>query len=193
MYKLELSKLLMYEFNYDYIKNKYGKNWRLLFTDTGSLMYEIKTGNVCEDFSNDIEMFDFSNYSTNSNYYDNSKKLVVGKMKDETTGIAIENFFGLKPKIYSHLLNNNSEHNKSKSVNRYVVATISKKKMQRKNTEEKFFQWRVGTFSTGRRGVNTIFPLCPGNNRPFNNAKKKNGIFHVECVSNLFLTICLAT
>ena len=94
---LELSKVLMYEFHYDYIKNKYGNNSRLLFTDTDSLMYEIKTEDVYEDFSNDKEMFDFSNYSTKSKYYDNSNKLVVGKMKDETAGVAIEEFGGLKP------------------------------------------------------------------------------------------------
>ena len=47
-------------------------------------MYETITGDVYEDFSNDKEMFDFSNYSTKSKYYDNSNKLVVGNMKDET-------------------------------------------------------------------------------------------------------------
>ena len=47
---LDLSKVLMYEFHYDYIKNKYGNNSRLLFTDTDSLMYEIKTEDVYEDF-----------------------------------------------------------------------------------------------------------------------------------------------
>ena len=122
---LELSKVLMYEFHYDYIKNKYGNNSRLLFTDTDSLMYEIKTEDVYEDFSNDKEMFDFSNYSTKSKYYDNSNKLVVGKIKDETTGVAIEEFVGLKPKMYSYLVNDNSEHKKAKGVNRNVVATIS--------------------------------------------------------------------
>ena len=50
---LELSKVLMYEFHYDYIKNKYGNNSRLLLTDTDSLIYEIKTEDVCKDFSND--------------------------------------------------------------------------------------------------------------------------------------------
>ena len=50
---LELSKVLMYEFHYDYFKNKCGNISRLLFTDTDSLMHEIKTERVYEDFSND--------------------------------------------------------------------------------------------------------------------------------------------
>ena len=68
---LELSKVLMYEFHYDYIKNKYDNKSKLLFTGTDSLMYEIGTEDVYEDFSSNREMFDFSNYSTNSRYYDN--------------------------------------------------------------------------------------------------------------------------
>ena len=63
---LILSKVLMYEFHYDCIKNKYGNDSRLLFTDTDNLMYEIKTEDVYENFSNNKEMFDFSNYSTKS-------------------------------------------------------------------------------------------------------------------------------
>ena len=63
-------------------------------------MYEIKTEDVYKDFSNDKEMFDNSNYSSKPQHYDNSNKLVVGKMKDEE--FAIENFVGLKPKMYSY-------------------------------------------------------------------------------------------
>ena len=122
---LELSKVLMYEFHYDYIKNKYGNNSRLLFTDTDSLMYEIKTEDVYEDFGNDKEIFNFSNYSNKSKYYDNSNKLVVGKMQDETAGVAIIEFVGLKSKMYSNLVDGNSEHKKAKGVNRNIVATIS--------------------------------------------------------------------
>ena len=61
-------------------------------TDNDSLMYEIKTEDVYENFSGDKEMFDFSNYSTRSKYYCNSKKLVIGKMKDETAGSTIKGF-----------------------------------------------------------------------------------------------------
>ena len=104
----------MHELNYEDIKMKYGNNSRKLFTDTDSLMYEIKIQDVYEDFSNDKEMFDFSNYSAKSKYYDNSNKLVVGKMEDETADLAIKEFVELKPKMYSNLVENNSEHKKVK-------------------------------------------------------------------------------
>ena len=125
MYILELSKVLMYEFHYAYIENKYDNNSRLLFADTDSLIYEIETEDVYKDFSNDKEMFDFSNYSTKSKHYDNSNKLVVGKMKDEKAGAVIEQFVGVRPRMYSDLVDDNSEHKKPKGVNKNVVATIS--------------------------------------------------------------------
>ena len=121
---LDLTKVVMYDFLYDCSKSKYDSKSKLLFTDTDNLMYEIKTENVYEDFSNDKEMFDFSNYSTKSKYYDNSNKLIIWKMKDETGGVAIEEFVGLKPKMYSFLLDN-SEHRKAKGVNKKIIATIS--------------------------------------------------------------------
>ena len=80
----------MYEFHYNYIKNRYVNDSRLLFTDTDNLMYEIKTEDVYKDFSKDKEMFDFSNYSAKSQHYENSNKLLVGRMKGETAGVAIE-------------------------------------------------------------------------------------------------------
>ena len=64
-------------------------------------------------------MFDFSNYLSKSNYYYNSNKLVIGKIKDETRGVTIEEFVGLKPKMYSFLLDN-SEHKKAKVVNKML-------------------------------------------------------------------------
>ena len=67
-------------------------------------MYEIKTEDVCEFFSNDKEILDFSNYSTKWKYYDNSKKLVVGKRKDKTACVAIEKFIGSKAKMYLYLV-----------------------------------------------------------------------------------------
>ena len=63
----------MYEFRY-YIKNNYDSNSRLLFTNTVSLMYEIKTEDVYEGFNNDKEIFDFSNYSIESKNHDDWSK-----------------------------------------------------------------------------------------------------------------------
>ena len=87
-------------------------------------MYEIRTIDVYKDFSGDKEMFDFSNCSTKSKYYDNSNKLVIGKMKYETAGITFKKIVGLKPKMYSFLVDN-SEHKKAKGMNRNVAATRS--------------------------------------------------------------------
>ena len=71
-----------------------------------------------------IKMLDFGNYSFKSKYYDNSNKLVIGKMKDETAGIAIKKLVGLKPKMYS-FLEGNGQHKKAKGVNRYTLSAIS--------------------------------------------------------------------
>ena len=101
---------------------KYGNNSRLLFTDNNTLMCEIKTEDVYENFSKDKEMFDFSNYSAESKYHDDSNKLVVGKIKDQT-GV-VKELLGLKPKIHWFLTDDSSKH----KVLWNVVATISHEK-----------------------------------------------------------------
>ena len=78
---LDLSKLLMHEFHYNYIKRKYNDN--LLFTDTDSLVNEIETNDVYEDFYKDKGLFDFSDYPKDSKFFDLFNKKVTGKMKDE--------------------------------------------------------------------------------------------------------------
>ena len=81
---LELNKVSLYEFHYDYIKNKYDNKSKILFTNTDSLMHEIKTEDAYEDFSSNKEIFEFSNFSSKSKHHDYSNKLVIGKMRDET-------------------------------------------------------------------------------------------------------------
>ena len=68
-------------------------------------------------------MFDFKNYSAKSKYYDDLNKLVVGKMKIETAGIAIEEFVELRPNMHSFLVDNSSEYKKAKGVNKNVLAS----------------------------------------------------------------------
>ena len=121
---LELSKVLIYEFHYDYIKNTYGNNSRL-FIETKSLVYEIKTEDFYKKFSNDKEMLDFSNHLTKSKYYDNSNKLLVGKRTNEIAGVVIEEFVGLIPKMYPYLVDDNSDYKKAKGISKNVEARIS--------------------------------------------------------------------
>ena len=96
---LELCKWMMYDFHYNFIKNNF--NVELLFTDTDSLSYEIKSENVYEDFLKWKDLFDFSNFSEGSNFFNDANKKVIGKMKDEYGGVIIDKFVGLKSKTYS--------------------------------------------------------------------------------------------
>ena len=83
-------KLMIYDFHYDFIKNNF--NAELLFIDTDSLAYEIKSKNVYEEFYKWKDLFDFSNYSKDSKFFDESNKKVTGKMKDEYGGVIIDEF-----------------------------------------------------------------------------------------------------
>ena len=103
---LDLSKTLMYDFHYNYIKKKYNDRAKLLFTDTDSLTYEIETVDAYKDFWTDKDMFDNSDYPENSPYYCNTNKKIIGKIKDEACGIPITKFVGLKSKMYSYVKDN---------------------------------------------------------------------------------------
>jgi hypothetical protein len=98
---LDVSKTFMYDFHYNYIKKKYGQCAKLFFTDTDSLCYNISTENIYEDMVRDIHLFDTSEYDPEHLLYSTANKKVLGKMKDETHGIAIQEFVGLKSKMYS--------------------------------------------------------------------------------------------
>ena len=91
---LDLSKTLMYDFHYNYIKQKYGDKAKLLFTDTDSLTYEIETEDVYKDFWNDKDKFDNSDYPESSQYFSKANKKVIGKFKDEAAGMPIKEFIG---------------------------------------------------------------------------------------------------
>ena len=95
---LDLNKWRMYDFQYNFIKKKFDAE--LLFTDTDSLTYEIKSENVYEKFFKCKDLSDFSNYSKDSKLFDKTNKKVIGKMKDEFGGIIVNEFVGLKSKMY---------------------------------------------------------------------------------------------
>ena len=117
---LDLSKLLMFDFHYNYmLKNMTGKILvKLMFTDTDSLFYEIKTGDFYEDLLNGKELFDNSNYPENSAFFFNENKMVTGKLKDEGVGMVIKEFIGLRSKMYSYEINNKTT---KKNVRKYLI------------------------------------------------------------------------
>ena len=117
---LDLSKTLMYDFHYNYIKKKY-PDAKLLFTDTDSLCYHIKTEDIYSDFIADRELFDNSDYPSDSKFYFSENKKVIGKFKDETAGVPIREFIGLKSKMYSISLDNEKNSKKAKGVKKNVV------------------------------------------------------------------------
>ena len=100
-------------------------------------------------------MFDFSNYSTKSRYYDNSDKLGVVKIKDETTGAVIEELVKLKPKIYSYLVDDNSELKKAKGVNKKVAATISHNEYKDVLSKEKCLRQSMNRIQSKDHGIGT--------------------------------------
>ncbi|XP_077980892.1 uncharacterized protein LOC144436083 [Glandiceps talaboti] len=121
---LDLSKTLMYDFHYNYIKEKYGSLAKLLFTDTDSLMYEITAVDPYKDFYRDKDLFDNSDYSTESPYYFGFNKRVIGKMKDECAGLPITEFIGLRSKMYSYItetLVGTSSTRKAKGIKKIVI------------------------------------------------------------------------
>ena len=84
---LEISKILMYEFWYDYMKPKYDNNVKLCYMDTDSFIMDIKTNDFYKDIANDVEnRFDTSNYEVNRPLLMGKNKNVIGLMKDELGG-----------------------------------------------------------------------------------------------------------
>ena len=104
----------MYDFHHNLIKKNFDAE--LLFTDTDSLTYEIKSKNVYEKFYKWNDLFDFSNYSKDSKFFNDTNKKVIGKMKDEFGGVIIIEFVRLKKK-YSIKKIDGKEHITAKGVN----------------------------------------------------------------------------
>ena len=121
---LDISKTLMYEFWYDYIKPKYANNVELCYMDTDSFVMKIKTDDFYKDVSNDVEKwFDTSNFVVNDNKplpIDKNKK-VIGKFKDELGGKTMSEFCALKAKTYAFKLDNDNEVKKAKLTKKWIV------------------------------------------------------------------------
>ena len=119
---LEISKTLMYEFWYDFMKPKYGDNVKLCYMDTDSFIIHIKTEDFYKDVANDVEKrFDTSNYEVNRPLHIGKNKKVVGLMKDELGGKIMTEFVAFTPKSYSSLTDDCEEDKKAKGTKKCVI------------------------------------------------------------------------
>ena len=124
---LEISKILMYEFWYDYMKPKYGNNVKLCCMDTDSFIMNIKTEDFYKDIANDVEkIFDTSNYEVDRPLPSGKNKKVIGLMKDELGRRVITEFVALRSKIYSYLTDDCKEHKKTKGTKKCVIKRMIK-------------------------------------------------------------------
>ena len=119
---LKISKLLMNEFCYDYMKPKYGDNVKLCYMDTDSFIMNIKTENFYKDIANDVEKrFNNSNYECDRPLPTGKNKKVIGLMKDELGGRVITEFVALRPKTYSYLTDDCKDDKKAKGTKKCVI------------------------------------------------------------------------
>ena len=122
---LDLSKIVMYEFHYDYMVPKYGlEKLKFCYMDTDSLVYDIKTEDFYEDIANDVETrFDTSGYSKTDfrPLPIGLNKKVIGLMKEELRGKIMTEFVGLRPKLYSYKKLDDSEDKKCKGIKKCFV------------------------------------------------------------------------
>ena len=173
----------------------------MLFTDTDSLTYEIKSENVYKEFFKWKDLFDFSNYSKDSTFYGDTNKKVIGKIKDEYGGAIIDQFIGLKSKMYSIKKINRSESSTTKGVNiatefnEFKDVLFNKKVIRHKMKRIQAKKHKIGIYETDKvslscfddkryvldDGVNTLAYFhkdcnkkCDKNNNHHNNNNDNN-------------------
>ena len=124
---LEISKILMYEFQNQNMKPKYGGNVKLCYMDTGSFIMNIKTEDFYQDILKDVEdRFDTSNYDTNRPLPTGKNKKIIGLMKNELAGRIITEFVALRPNTYSYLTDDFKENKKAKGTKKCVIKRMIK-------------------------------------------------------------------
>ena len=144
----------MYDFHYSFIKNYFDAE--LLFTDTDSLACEIKSKDVYEEFFKHKHLFDFSNYPKDSKFFDETNKKVIGKMKDESEGKIIDEFVGLKSKMYSMKNIDGKESNTAKGVNiatefnEFKDTLFNKKILEHKMRRIQGKKYKMGTYEINK-------------------------------------------
>ena len=119
---LDIGKITMYEFWYDFIKSKYDSRAKICYMDTNSFIINIKTEDFYKDITENVmERFDTFNYIYNRPLPINVNKEVVGLMKDELGGGIITEFVALRSKSYSYKTDHNIELKKAKGTKKCVI------------------------------------------------------------------------
>ena len=124
---LEISKIIMYEIWYDYVKKKYGDMVKLCYMDTDSLIMNIKTKDFYKDIAQDVEeSFDTSNYDVDRPLPKGKNKKIIGLMKDELGDGIITEFAALRPKTYSYTTDEFIEMKKARGTTKCVIKKMLK-------------------------------------------------------------------
>ena len=124
---LDISKTLMYEFWYDYVRPKYNDNVKLCYMDTDSFIVSIKANDFYKDIANDVEKrFDTSNYEVNRSLPTGKSKKVIGLMKDELGVKMITEFVTLRPNTYSYSTDDSKEDKKAKGTKKCLIKRMIK-------------------------------------------------------------------
>ena len=124
---LDISKILMYEFWYDYMKPKYNNNVELCYMNRDSFVMNIKTSDFYKDIANDVDKrFDASSYECNRPLPTGKNKKVIGLMKDQLGGKIITEFVTLRPKTYSYLTDDCKEDKKAKGTKKCIIKRMFK-------------------------------------------------------------------
>ena len=114
---LDLSKTVIYEFWYDYVKPKYGENAKMCYIDTDSFIVHVKTDDIHKDIAEYVEKrFDTSSFEIERPLPIGKNKRAIGLMKDELGGQIIKKFVGLRAKTCIYLKDNNDEDEKAKGA-----------------------------------------------------------------------------
>ena len=118
---LEISKILMYGFWYDYMKPKYNEDFKVCYMDTDSFVMHIKTNDFFKDIFDDVDnKFDTSNYEV-------KRPLpIIGLMKDELGGDVVTEFIALRPKTFSYLTDNDKIDKKAKGTKKCIIKKMIK-------------------------------------------------------------------
>ena len=139
---LDISKTLICEFWYDYIKPKYQDRAKLCYMDTDSFVIHIITEDFYKDIANDVEKkkwFDTSNYDNNRPLPTGKSKKVIGLFKDELGGKIMIEFVGLRAKTYAYLMDEDTEHKKAKGTKKCLI----KRELMFKNYKDGLFNNKI--------------------------------------------------